>query len=234
MSHAFSDASDAVHATGTAISGAGKAAVQAAGSAISVASDAAVQGSVQGMQTSQKLLLPAFLRDVMPSWTAIPSTDSTSGSKLEVGSGLKLFTACLVANHGEIRRQCSLEKSRRQCSLEKGSRRNLLLTREKTSAKLEIANVIDWQNVRPLLLSGPTQFLALALALTLAPTLTQVPGDTPLIVCCWRGDFLAAKLLLDAGADVDTDSDVLSLGWQTTLAGWPVTSQPVHRPHTQT
>tara|TARA_B100000768_G_scaffold156509_1_gene154104 strand:- start:11 stop:511 length:501 start_codon:yes stop_codon:yes gene_type:complete len=165
MSHAVSDASDAVHATGTAISGASKAAVQAAGTAISGASNAAVQGSVQGLQTSQSLLVPAFLRDAMPSWTAIPSTDSTSGSK-PVGSGLKLFTACLVANHGEIRRQCSLEKSSRPAAA--GSRRNLLLTREKTSAKLEIANVIDWQNVRPLLLSGPTQILALTLALALA------------------------------------------------------------------
>ena len=152
ISHAFSDASDAVHATGTAIGDASNAAVQAAGSAISDVSHAAVQGSVQGLQTGRNRLVPAFLRDAMPSmpsWIAIPMTDSTSGTK-PVGSGLKLFTACLVADHGSIRRQCSLVKTNRPAAA--GSRRNLLLTREKTSGMLEIETVIDWQNVRPLLL----------------------------------------------------------------------------------
>jgi len=174
----LSEASDAANATSGSwrdAVGQGLQAVQAAGSAISGASNAAVQGAVQGLQTSQssaKNLVPAAFRDAMPSWTGVPSEDSTSGSK-PVGSGVKLFTACLVADHGGIRQQCSIEMKTRPAAA--GSRRNLLLTREKTAAKLEIATVIDWQNV---------------------------PGDTPLIVCCWRGDALAAKLLIDAGADV--------------------------------
>ena len=180
MSHVFSDASDAAHAAGSALSSASNATIQSAGSALRDAGSAAVQGSVQGLEASRKSLVPSFIRDAMPkSMKNILDMDSKSVSK-EVGSGLKLFTACLVADTAEIRRQCMLGMANRPAA--GGSRRNLLLTREKTSAKLEIerhrlhaVEVLDWQNA---------------------------PGDTPLIVCCWRGDAVAAKLLLDAGADV--------------------------------
>ena len=94
-------------------------------------------------------------------------------AKQPPSSGSKLFSACLVADYGEIRLQCSALDAQ-----QKGPRRHLVLSAQSPALKLDAENVIDWQNT-----PGDT-------------------GDTPLIVCCWRGDAFAAKILLDAGADV--------------------------------
>ena len=121
--------------------------------------------------------------------------------------GSKLFSACLVSDHGEIRQQCAaLSLNPEQI----GTRRNLLLGMQTAPAA---ENVIDWQSSpgdTPLMACcwrGDAAAVKLLLNAGADVSLCNQRGVSPLLMACHQGHHECAMLCLAAGADVDSADD---------------------------